>query len=511
MTQVQIMWLVIGIVVLLLLIWLISAAVNKKKKEQAERDRVEAARLREEAQARELDLKEKENAARRAQLEADEAEVAAARRREEAAALSSDAESTRADVDDLQSKADTLDPDTDTPSSRREIREARAAAEQARSDESRPGAGAGVGAGVAAGAGAAGVAGAAGYAAASRDTEETSNVEPAAETTAFETTQYDDAASVREDTSVRESAVERDATYADPAESPVDAYRSSDEVIADQSLEQETRGKHAAPSADASSSREEEIIAENAEQNPSDQDPFADFDSQRNDYDSSEFSDEPRTSGDVTVVDEPAAPSNESLDAEEDDWSRKVESNSYAADAFREDDEATELNVSDQNEVRPVAAEEARTEASSENGTASSSLENEEDDWSRKVESNSYAADAFREDDEIATANEATNATATTSSLETNQGDNRADYAESETAEEGDRVIGRYTFDDEDGNGIDDAWEDSASGNPDDSRTLGEKLVAEAQEERTTLEEHGIDPDAPDAREQLRREEGTSN
>lgn len=150
----------------------------------------------------------------------------------------------------------------------------------------------------------------------------------------------------------------------------------------------------------------------------------------------------------------------------------------------------------------------------------------DEDEWSRDVERNNYAADAFREEDEqnVASASE--------SSLETNQGDPRVNFSQedlhgervdsygenSEVLSDGerqeiaadieeDRVIGRYKFDDADGNGIDDEWDDAAGENPDQPRTLGEQLVAEAEEERTVLEEHGIDPDADNAREQLRRDE----
>ncbi|APF40566.1 hypothetical protein [Neomicrococcus aestuarii] len=433
MTQEQIMWLVIAVVVLLLLIWLISSIVNKKKKAQAERDRVEAARLREEAQAREIDLKEKENAARRAELEASEAEVQAARRRQEAAALSSEADDSRSELAQMQEQADTLDPDVDTPRSRRELREARKSA-----------AGTEPGAGVA---GAAGVAGVAGVAAAN-------------------SSQNDDA-----------------------------AYVASDEPVAEES----TSGRY---------------VSETVE--PSEQDPFEDISTDRDESASASTDTNPFVE-------------------EDDDWTREVESNSYAADAFRDDDPALETpaeaesreEVSNDEVLRVVEPTESTVvvDKAPEDGPATATADpvvespafvEEDDDWTRDEESNSYAADAFRDDDPaLETPAEAA---ATTSSLETNSGDVDSPVEsypvadETTVVDDEDRVIGRYRFDDADGNGVEDEWDDAAGENPDQPHTLGEKLVADAQEERTVLEEHGIDPDADNAREQLRRdEEGRTN
>ena len=113
-----VLWIIVAIVVILIIVAIVAMLNGKKKKEQ---QRQEAAQLREQAAAQELQVKQREQEAEQAAQEAArrraEADRAAAEARQAEQAASqkqAGAQSVRGEYDDQHRQADLIDPDVDT-------------------------------------------------------------------------------------------------------------------------------------------------------------------------------------------------------------------------------------------------------------------------------------------------------------------------------------------------------------------------------------------------------------
>ncbi len=114
----QLIWIIIGIVVVLAVIGLVVALGRKRRQarveHQKEKGRQQAAEIRQKAQDTELEAREREARAAMADAEAQRAEVEAERLRREASERQSDAQVLREETVNHSRKADELDPDIDT-------------------------------------------------------------------------------------------------------------------------------------------------------------------------------------------------------------------------------------------------------------------------------------------------------------------------------------------------------------------------------------------------------------
>jgi uncharacterized protein HemX len=114
----QLIWIIIGIVVVLAVIGLLVALGRKRRQahleHQKEKSRQQAAEIRQKAQDTELEAREREARAAMADAEAQRAELEAERLRREASERQSDAQSLREETMHHARRADELDPDVDT-------------------------------------------------------------------------------------------------------------------------------------------------------------------------------------------------------------------------------------------------------------------------------------------------------------------------------------------------------------------------------------------------------------
>lgn len=104
----QLVWIIVGIVVVLAIV---AVAVNISRKRKTEADRHRAAEMREKAEADQLAAKEHEAKAARAEADAKAAEVEAERLRQQARGTQQEAASVRANAEEQLRKADDVDPD----------------------------------------------------------------------------------------------------------------------------------------------------------------------------------------------------------------------------------------------------------------------------------------------------------------------------------------------------------------------------------------------------------------
>jgi FtsZ-interacting cell division protein ZipA len=107
----QLVWIIIGVVVVLAII---AAAVYFNRKRKVDADRNRAAEMREKAKTDELGAREREAKAARAEADAKQAEVDAERLRRDARDKQQEAEGVRATSQEQLRKADELDPDVVT-------------------------------------------------------------------------------------------------------------------------------------------------------------------------------------------------------------------------------------------------------------------------------------------------------------------------------------------------------------------------------------------------------------
>lgn len=114
MTQEQILWLVIGLVVLIVVIAIIAAVVSRRRRQQREADRASADHLRRDAALQHDRLAAEAEQAESARLEAEAAEADARRLREEAEQRERAARESERSLDEQLRTADRLDPEVET-------------------------------------------------------------------------------------------------------------------------------------------------------------------------------------------------------------------------------------------------------------------------------------------------------------------------------------------------------------------------------------------------------------
>lgn len=114
MTQEQILWLVIGLVVLIVVIAIIAAVVSRRRRQQREADRASADHLRRDAALQHDRLAAEAEQAESARLEAEAAEANARRLREEAEQRERAARESERSLDEQLRTADRLDPEVET-------------------------------------------------------------------------------------------------------------------------------------------------------------------------------------------------------------------------------------------------------------------------------------------------------------------------------------------------------------------------------------------------------------
>lgn len=114
MTQEQILWLVIGLVVLIVVIAIIAAVVGRKRRQQREADRASAEHLRRDAARQHDHVAAEAETAQSARLEAEAAEADARRLREEADERERAARESQKSLDEQLRAADRLDPEVET-------------------------------------------------------------------------------------------------------------------------------------------------------------------------------------------------------------------------------------------------------------------------------------------------------------------------------------------------------------------------------------------------------------
>lgn len=114
MTQEQILWLVIGLVVLIVVIAIIAAVVSRRRRQQREADRASADHLRRDAARQHDRLAGEAEQAESARLEAEAAEADARRLREEAEQRERAARESERSLDEQLRTADRLDPEVET-------------------------------------------------------------------------------------------------------------------------------------------------------------------------------------------------------------------------------------------------------------------------------------------------------------------------------------------------------------------------------------------------------------
>lgn len=114
MTQEQILWLVIGLVVLIVVIAIIAAVVSRRRRQQREADRASADHLRRDAARQHDRVAAEAETAESARLEAEAAEADARRLREEAEERERAARESQKSLDEQLRAADRLDPEVET-------------------------------------------------------------------------------------------------------------------------------------------------------------------------------------------------------------------------------------------------------------------------------------------------------------------------------------------------------------------------------------------------------------
>ena len=113
MSTSEIVWLVVGVVVVLLVAGAAFLAMQRRGTQRREQERLRAEQLRSEAEAQRTEIRESEVSAREAEVEAERARLEAERADARAAEARQGLQVDEAHVEDQIREADRLDPDVD--------------------------------------------------------------------------------------------------------------------------------------------------------------------------------------------------------------------------------------------------------------------------------------------------------------------------------------------------------------------------------------------------------------